>query len=99
MRYWNESLGGMTQCCSPNDPYVDGMMTVDMAAIGGMMASCAKEKGGVKGNEGYSYKSGLGAAHSKDEDEASASSRIPPVGRTTLLGVGVWALLAIGLLV
>ncbi|KAK1775749.1 hypothetical protein QBC45DRAFT_334637 [Copromyces sp. CBS 386.78] len=125
MRYWNESLVGMTQCCSPNEVHVGGEtvdegcvlwcvipdsyllkglkqdvdgigMTVDMAAVGGMMSSCASEKGGFKG-QGYSYKSGLGApAHLKDE--ASASSRIP-VGRTTLLGVGVWALLAVGLLV
>ncbi|KAK3946680.1 hypothetical protein QBC32DRAFT_356953 [Pseudoneurospora amorphoporcata] len=124
MRYWNESLVGMAQCCSPNEVHVggetvdegcvlwcvvpdsyllqglkqdvDGMTTVDMAAVGGMMSSCASEKGGFKG-QGYSSKSGFQGAHLKDE--ASASSRIPPVGRTRLLGVGVWALLAIGLLV
>ncbi|KAK3338584.1 hypothetical protein B0H65DRAFT_479477 [Neurospora tetraspora] len=95
---WNESFVGMTDCCAPNEVHISGQdgfegcvlwcLIPDSHLKGkdiGDMSLCVKTKGG--------FSSFISGGQVKDN---AASSKM---GRTTLLGVGVWALLAVGLLV
>lgn len=105
---WNESLVGMTECCSPNEVHVSGE-----GDFGGCVLWCLipdsilKDKDGkvhdnkeaviadmrhcvdLKGNLSTGYISG-----GKVRDNAAMGLKM---GRTTLLGVGVWALLTVGM--
>lgn len=106
---WNESFVGMTQCCTPNEVHVSGTDGFEGCVLwcsipdeilkdkdGKMgeedgvlrdMRNCVKNKGGVEGGyiNGGRVRSG------------AVSSRMPLL-KTTVLGVGVWGLVVLGLL-
>ncbi|WPJ61223.1 hypothetical protein SMAC4_13426 [Sordaria macrospora] len=74
------------------------LVTTDTAAVGEMMRSCVKDKGDIQDDAFvHSHQVNVKFHHS----DSGAGSRISVGGSrtTTLLGVGVWALLVVGLLV
>ncbi|KAL0472785.1 hypothetical protein QR685DRAFT_154126 [Neurospora intermedia] len=103
---WNESFVGMTACCAPNEVHIGGGSGFEECVLWCLIPdSILKDKDGKKGETGevlsamrqcVSEKGGVQSFISGGQvkDNAASSS----MGRTTLLGVGVWVLLAVGLL-
>ncbi|KAJ4390256.1 hypothetical protein N0V85_007404 [Neurospora sp. IMI 360204] len=103
---WNESFVGMTACCTPNEVHIGGGPGFEGCVLWCLIPdSILKRKDGKKGETGEvlsamrhcvmdkgGVKNFISGGQVKDN---AASSNMD---RTTLLGVGVWVLLAVGLL-
>ncbi|KAK3386352.1 hypothetical protein B0T20DRAFT_111417 [Sordaria brevicollis] len=104
---WNESLAGMQECCTPNEVQVggdgdmegcvlwcvipdsflkdkDGKVHENKNGVLSDMGNCVKNRGNV--STGY-------ITGGKVRDSSAAVS----ARTTTLFGVGVWALLTVGM--
>ncbi|KAK3485755.1 uncharacterized protein B0T23DRAFT_388798 [Neurospora hispaniola] len=101
---WNESFVGMTKCCAPNEVHISGDYGFEGCVLWCLIPdSFLKTRDGQKLEEGavldqmshcIRAKTGISRYISGGQVKNNAAS-----SRTTLLGVGVWALLAVGLLV